>query len=67
MAQVDELNDQLEAERHLGRKRHSSIIDDLTRALQARDAALNAIKKLDIRSSDNIFEVRFNLGCFRNC
>jgi hypothetical protein len=46
-SEVSALQQELTAERAQGRSRHAHLVETLTAALQARDAALGALKRLE--------------------
>jgi hypothetical protein len=65
--ETQELSHELAHERQEGRRRHVSLVEDLVKALQARDAALSAVKRLELLCIDagmqhiSIYEVRLNV------
>jgi hypothetical protein len=50
--EAQELAHELAQERLEGKRRHSVLVDDLVKALQARDAALSAVKRLELSCID---------------
>lgn len=45
--EVASLQADLASEKSRGRKRHLQLVEDLTKTLQARDAALSALRRLE--------------------
>lgn len=45
--EIQEVNQQLGNERQDGRIRHSDLVSDLTKALQSREIAIQALKSLE--------------------
>ena len=46
--EILDMSHELAVERQEGKRRHTSLVDDLVKALQARDAALSAVKRLEV-------------------
>jgi chromosome segregation ATPase len=63
-AELDSLNQDLLYEKNQGRRRHTHLVSDLTKALQARDAAFAAVQRLETMCEEaglgplNVYEVR---------
>jgi chromosome segregation ATPase len=70
-AEIHSLQQELGSEKTRGRHRHVQLVDDLTRTLQARDAALSALHRLEKFCSERgvdikglaIYEVNFYYAC----
>lgn len=56
--EVNILQQDLTHERMQGRRKHLRLIDDLTKALQTRDAALAALKRLEKYCIDHGLDVK---------
>ena len=46
-AEAQKATSELSAEKLSSRRRHATLVDDLVRALQSKDAAVHAVKKLE--------------------
>lgn len=56
--EIASLHQDLALEKSRGRQRHLQLVDDLTRTLQARDAALSALHRLEKYCMENQLDIK---------